>query len=79
MLTGGLQSGSKRGSKNGGFGGSELGSQGRTVFMVVHQRNILSVADRVLVLNEGEIKQFGPIAVAPAVAAPQAQQTRTES
>lgn len=48
----------------------ELREQGRTVFMVVHQRNILSVADRVLVLNEGVIKQFGPIAVAPAVAAP---------
>jgi ATP-binding cassette subfamily C exporter for protease/lipase len=57
----------------------ELREQGRTVFMVVHQRNILSVADRVLVLNEGVIKQFGSIAGAPAVAAPEAQQTRTES
>ena len=47
----------------------ELREQGRTVFMVVHQRNILSVADRVLVLNEGVITQFGPIAVAPALAA----------
>lgn len=50
----------------------ELRAQGRTVFMVVHQRNLLSVADRVLVLNEGEIKQFGPIAAAPVVAGPQA-------
>ena len=47
----------------------ELRGQGRTVFMVVHQRNILSVADRVLVLNEGEIKQFGQIAAAPVLAA----------
>lgn len=51
----------------------ELRAQGCTVFMVVHQRNILSVADRVLVLNEGSIKQFGPIAVAPAVTAPKAE------
>jgi len=50
-----------------------LRDQGRTVFMVVHQRNILSVADRVLVLNEGVIQQFGPLAAAPAVAAPEAQ------
>jgi len=57
----------------------ELREQGRTVFMVVHQRNILSVADRVLVLHDGVIKQFGPIAVAPAVAGPVAQQTRTEA
>ncbi|MBU3646610.1 MAG: type I secretion system permease/ATPase [Limnohabitans sp.] len=47
----------------------DLREQGRTVFMVVHQRNILSVADRVLVLNEGEIKQFGQIAAAPTLAA----------
>ena len=47
----------------------DLREQGRTVFMVVHQRNILSVADRVLVLDGGVIKQFGPIAVAPALAA----------
>ncbi len=50
----------------------ELRDQGRTVFMVVHQQNILSVADRVLVLNEGVIKQFGRLAVNPAIAAPQA-------
>ena len=36
----------------------ELREHGRTVFMVVHQKNILSVADRVLVLNNGEIKQY---------------------
>jgi ATP-binding cassette subfamily C exporter for protease/lipase len=50
----------------------ELRAQGCTVFMVVHQRNILSVADRVLVLSDGVIKQFGQIAAAPVVAAPDA-------
>ena len=49
----------------------ELREQGRTVFMVVHQRSVLSVADRVLVLNDGAIKQFGPIGVASSVASPQ--------
>jgi ATP-binding cassette subfamily C exporter for protease/lipase len=29
------------------------------VFMVVHQKNVLSVADKVLVLENGNIKQFG--------------------
>lgn len=42
-----------------------LRSQGKTVFMVVHQRNLLSVADRVLVLQAGRIAQFGPLATAP--------------
>jgi len=37
---------------------------------VVHQRNLLSVADRVLVLNEGVISQFGQLEVQkPAVTA----------
>ena len=39
-----------------------LKAQGKTVFMVVHQRNLLSVADRVLVMKEGSIAQLGPIA-----------------
>lgn len=39
----------------------DLRERGSTVFMVVHQRNILVAADRVLVLNNGEIKQFGRI------------------
>lgn len=39
-----------------------LRDQGSTVFMVVHQRNLLSVADRVLVLQAGRIAQFGPLA-----------------
>ncbi|WP_310627694.1 type I secretion system permease/ATPase [Limnohabitans sp.] len=43
----------------------DLRQQGKTVFMVVHQRNLLSVADRVLVLNDGVITQFGQLAVQP--------------
>jgi len=40
----------------------ELRDGGCTVFMVVHQRNLLSVADRVLVMNDGEMTQFGTLA-----------------
>jgi len=48
----------------------DLRQRGKTVFMVVHQRNLLSVADRVLVLNEGVISQFGQLAAQqPAVPA----------
>ena len=32
---------------------------GKTVFMVLHQRSLLQLADRVLVLEEGRIKAFG--------------------
>jgi len=40
----------------------DLRESGCTVFMVVHQRNLLSVADRVLVMKDGEIAQFGTLA-----------------
>lgn len=40
----------------------ELKARGTTVFMIVHQRNLLAAADRVLVLNDGVITQFGPMA-----------------
>lgn len=36
----------------------QLKERGTTVFMVVHQRNLLSVADRVMVLNDGVITQL---------------------
>jgi len=58
----------------------DLRQQGKTVFMVVHQRNLLSVADRVLVLNDGVISQFGRLAVQqPAVttSSEPSAQTRT--
>ena len=38
---------------------SELKKAGKTVFMVLHQRNLLALADRVLVLNNGSVAQFG--------------------
>ncbi len=37
----------------------ELKQAGKTVFMVLHQRNLLALADRVLVLNNGVVAQFG--------------------
>lgn len=37
----------------------ELKQAGKTVFMVLHQRNLLALADRVLVLNNGSVAQFG--------------------
>jgi ATP-binding cassette, subfamily C, bacterial exporter for protease/lipase len=40
----------------------ELRNRHCTVFMVVHQHNLLSVADRVLVMEDGLIKQFGTLA-----------------
>jgi ATP-binding cassette subfamily C exporter for protease/lipase len=36
----------------------KLKERGATVFMVVHQRNLLSVADRVMVMNDGVITQL---------------------
>jgi ATP-binding cassette subfamily C exporter for protease/lipase len=50
-----------------------------TVFMVVHQRNLLSVADRVLMMNDGTITQFGTLAdlVAATSSAGPTGQTRT--
>ncbi len=52
----------------------ELKRAGKTVFMVLHQRNLLALADRVLVLNDGNIAQFGKIAPGNAT---QIAQTRT--
>jgi ATP-binding cassette subfamily C exporter for protease/lipase len=37
-----------------------LRTQGKTVFMVVHQHSLLALADRVLVLQAGRVAQFGP-------------------
>ncbi len=38
-----------------------LREQKCTVFMVVHQRNLLSVADRVLIMNNGQASHFGSL------------------
>ncbi len=37
----------------------DLKSAGKTVFMVLHQRNLLALADRVVVMANGSITQFG--------------------
>jgi ATP-binding cassette subfamily C exporter for protease/lipase len=37
----------------------QLKSDGKTVFMVLHQRNLLALADRVVVLAQGRVSQFG--------------------
>jgi ATP-binding cassette subfamily C exporter for protease/lipase len=38
---------------------ADLKQAGKTVFMVLHQHNLLALADRVLVLNNGSVAQFG--------------------
>ena len=45
----------------------DLKSRGKTVFMVVHQRAVLTAADRILVLDNGVIQSFGPIQDRPAI------------
>jgi ATP-binding cassette subfamily C exporter for protease/lipase len=37
----------------------ELKQAGKTVFMVLHTRNLLALADRILVLDNGNVAQFG--------------------
>ncbi len=39
----------------------ELRAAGKTVFMVLHQRNLLALADRVVVMADGRIAQFGKL------------------
>ena len=46
----------------------DLKSRGKTVFMIVHQQHLLAAADRVLILENGQISRFLPV-VAPAAAA----------
>jgi ATP-binding cassette subfamily C exporter for protease/lipase len=41
-----------------------LKGAGKTVFMVLHQRNLLALADRVLVMGDGRIVQFGKLDIA---------------
>ena len=40
---------------------SSLREAGKTVFMVLHQRSLLKLADRVLVLTDGRVTQFGQL------------------
>lgn len=39
----------------------QLKADGKTVFMVLHQRNLLALADRVVVMADGRIAQFGKL------------------
>ena len=49
----------------------DLKQQGSTVFVITHRPSVLSVADRLLVLNDGRITHYGPRA--DVIAALQAQ------
>jgi ATP-binding cassette, subfamily C, bacterial exporter for protease/lipase len=49
----------------------ELKSRGKTVFMIVHQQHLLAAADRVLLLENGQVSRFLPVVVKSA--APPAQ------
>ncbi len=40
---------------------NELRAYNSTVFMVLHQRNLLSLADRVLIMSDGRIEQLGKL------------------
>lgn len=44
----------------------EMKARGVTVFMIVHQKHLLSIADRVLVLEKGRIAHLGPVRPEPA-------------
>ncbi len=39
----------------------DLKRQGKTVFLITHRMNIVGIADRMLVLHEGEIQAYGPL------------------
>ena len=39
----------------------DLKARGRTIFMIVHQKHLLQAADRLLVLENGRVAQFGTI------------------
>ena len=57
----------------------ELKSEGCTVFMIVHQRAVLAVADRVLVLADGAIAQYGKPVINPPKAPPSAAAQETKA
>ena len=46
----------------------DLKSRGRTVFMIVHQPHLLAAADRVLVLEQGQVARIAPVVVKHAAA-----------
>ncbi len=46
----------------------DLKSRGKTVFMIVHQPHLLAAADRVLVLEQGQVARIATVAVRQAAA-----------
>lgn len=53
-------------------------AEGKTVFMVLHQRSLLALADRVLAMAEGRITTYGKIELQPAASPePSASDTAT--
>jgi len=54
----------------------EMKARGKTVLLITHRNNILNIADRILVLNDGKVQAYGPrqqfTAAAPQSAPPAA-------
>ena len=48
----------------------DLKSRGKTVFMIVHQPHLLAAADRLLVLEQGQVSRIATVAVRQAEAPP---------
>ena len=46
----------------------DLKARGKTVFMIVHQPHLLATADRVLVLEQGQVTRIAPVVVKHAAA-----------
>jgi ATP-binding cassette subfamily C exporter for protease/lipase len=47
----------------------DLEARGKTVFMVAHQQHLLAAADRVLVLEQGQLVRLAPVVLKPDAAA----------
>ncbi|MBI5259522.1 MAG: type I secretion system permease/ATPase [Burkholderiales bacterium] len=52
----------------------DLKSRGKSVFMIVHQQHLLAAADRVLILEQGQVSRFVPVVVQTSPAPAQAPQ-----
>ena len=52
-----------------------LKQQGKTVFLITHRTNIVGIADRLLVLKNGEIQIYGPLPAVLSALHPQATTT----
>jgi ATP-binding cassette subfamily C exporter for protease/lipase len=52
-----------------------LKEQGKTVFLITHRTNIVGIADRLLILRNGEIQNYGPLPAVLGSLQPQAATT----